>query len=135
MIYNQNLHMCVCVCMCIRHCFPSNLAQHARSKSTTNICTNLRFRRPHQKQCKNFCGKSVDLNIPDWTASINIPKSKSVVFGGFIEHKLLRSVVFLNAWSSQWKALSSHPFTLRQAYCQQSISLWIEKKYQRAPST
>jgi hypothetical protein len=48
------------------------------------ICANLKFRRPHQKQCTIFCAIFVDDTIPDSRAFWNIPKSKSVVFGGFI---------------------------------------------------
>ena len=43
----------------------------------TNMClyANLKFRRPHQKEKHNFCGKFVDIVLLDFRESTKIPKS------------------------------------------------------------
>ena len=98
-----------------------------------NICGNyLRFRSPHQKQCTNFCGKSYEPSTLDSTASRNIPKSKksdvSVVFFVLLGQLLISNWISLGP-SSQLRVLFA------QAWCQHSISLSTEKKYQNAPNT
>ena len=86
---------------------------------------------PHQKPEDNFCGKSVDPKIPDWTASRNIPNLKSSVFG---PQKSLKNETFLADLWSQLKELWTHPLWFSHAMYQQATSRWVEKEYQQAPN-
>lgn len=58
-------------------------------------CTNLKFRRPQQKQFDNLFKIFVDPGISVRRRLVNMPKSKSVVFA----EQSFRNVTFLNECS------------------------------------
>ena len=57
-------------------------------------CTNLRFCKPHQKQKRNFFGKSVVCTTPDLRALRNIPKSKGPEPSDVMGQKSFKNVLF-----------------------------------------
>lgn len=105
------------------------------------LCTNLKPRNPHQKQYKNFLGKSVISTTLNWRASKNIPKLKSLLFlillGSRRGQAWLRESLFLILSFPQYKELVSQlsTFDLHNASRQHWSFLSIAYKYQNAPTS